>query len=345
MPSTLQNSDGTNGTRNLIDKFIVGAGNLYNVGDAIGSLTHNHTTLPLGYGGSLGVGTSLRGGSGYVNGGSSSTTTSYTTNTDTLLPPYVSAYYAYHKITGGIAPLEIVIWNGLISDIPAGYSLCNGGTYNGVTTPDWRDRMTVGGGNLYGIGTTGGQNAHGHTKSIGQIGIAFGVGSGLLATGDGNLVPALQGPAILNLATVASLPPFYANAFIMNTSGVTLGAYTGMTVIWNNSIASIPAGWAINTTLKDRILAGAKQDQSGVAKTNISGSLLQSGGATTHTGHGVTLSANCTLAGGSPGNSPIKETGTGSFSSSGSIGGGTAPTSDAKTNFPPTIALPYITKQ
>ena len=90
---------------------------------------------------------------------------------------------------------------------------------------------------------------------------------------------------------------------------------TGMVLDWAGTIASVPTGWifcdgsaisrvtyaslfsAIGTiygvgdgsttfnlpNLVDKFVVGAKQDDSGVPKTNISGALTQSGGNATHT--------------------------------------------------------------
>jgi hypothetical protein len=76
--------------------------------------------------------------------------------------------------------------------------------------------------------------------------------------------------------------------------------------MWSGTIATIPATWALcdgsaNTPgpdLRDKFVVGAKQDDAGVAKSNILGSLSQSGGATghSHSGH-----ANLTHAGGAVG--------------------------------------------
>ena len=63
----------------------------------------------------------------------------------------------------------------------------------------------------------------------------------------------------------------------------------GAIIMWSGTIATIPAGWllcnGINGTpdLRDKFIVGAKQDDT-VAKSNITGELLQSGGANVH-GH------------------------------------------------------------
>ena len=57
----------------------------------------------------------------------------------------------------------------------------------------------------------------------------------------------------------------------------------GGIIMWSGTIATIPTGWflcnGLNGTpdLRDKFIVGAKQDDT-VAKTNITGALLQSGG-------------------------------------------------------------------
>lgn len=57
----------------------------------------------------------------------------------------------------------IMMWKGAVSEIPAGWVLCNGA--NG--TPDLRDRFIVGAGSGYGVGATGGTNQV--TLSVSQM--------------------------------------------------------------------------------------------------------------------------------------------------------------------------------
>lgn len=73
----------------------------------------------------------------------------------------------------------------------------------------------------------------------------------------------------------------------------------GGIIMWSGTVAAIPATWQLcdgtNGTpdLRDKFVVGAKQDDSGVAKTNLTGSLTQSGGSANHT-HSVT--SNVTVA-------------------------------------------------
>jgi hypothetical protein len=97
--------------------------------------------------------------------------------------------------------------------------------------------------------------------------------------------PALSGGTINNTPIGGTTPA--AGAF----TGITVNGVTnahvpsGVIVMWSGSIASIPTGWLLcngaNSTpdLRDRFIIGASQDDAGVAKTNVTGSLTQTGGS------------------------------------------------------------------
>jgi hypothetical protein len=76
------------------------------------------------------------------------------------------------------------------------------------------------------------------------------------------------------LSRGAGLSPQWGNSFV-----------TGMIMMWSGSIATIPSGWVLcdgtNSTpdLRDKFVIGARQDDSGTAKTNVTGSLTQTGGS------------------------------------------------------------------
>ena len=59
----------------------------------------------------------------------------------------------------------------------------------------------------------------------------------------------------------------------------------GSIMIWSGSVANIPTGWQLcdgtngSPDLRDKFVIGAKQDDNSVAKTNVTGSLTQSGGS------------------------------------------------------------------
>lgn len=80
----------------------------------------------------------------------------------------------------------------------------------------------------------------------------------------------------------------------------------GAIVMWSGAIADIPDPWALcdgvanapGPDLRDKFVVGAKQDEGGVAKTNIEGSLKVTGGVT---GHSHSAHANLSHAGGAVG--------------------------------------------
>jgi microcystin-dependent protein len=87
----------------------------------------------------------------------------------------------------------------------------------------------------------------------------------------------------------------------------------GVIVWWHGSIATIPAGWALcdgqNGTpdLRDKFIVGARQDGAGVAKTNLTGALTQSGGNANHT-HAVAGNTGGTTSGYSTSTLPVGTT-------------------------------------
>lgn len=62
----------------------------------------------------------------------------------------------------------------------------------------------------------------------------------------------------------------------------------GGIILWSGTIATIPTHWALcdgnNSTpdLRDQFVVGAKQDDAGTAKTNLTGALTQTGGSISH---------------------------------------------------------------
>lgn len=74
-----------------------------------------------------------------------------------------------------------------------------------------------------------------------------------------------------------------------STSSAETSIPAGCILMWSGAIADIPAGWVLcdgnNGTpdLRDRFVVGAREDDSGVAKTNITGSLTTDGGSTSYT--------------------------------------------------------------
>ena len=68
---------------------------------------------------------------------------------------------------------------------------------------------------------------------------------------------------------------------------------TGAIVMWNGTLATIPSGWhacdGTNGTpdLRDKFVVGARQDDAGVAKTQVTGALTQTGGSISYTPAGT----------------------------------------------------------
>tara|TARA_A100001388_G_scaffold254865_1_gene218916 strand:+ start:1737 stop:2564 length:828 start_codon:yes stop_codon:yes gene_type:complete len=82
-----------------------------------------------------------------------------------------------------------------------------------------------------------------------------------------------------------------ATSFSGNGAALTgiQGIPSGVIMMWSGTIASIPSGFVLcdgsNSTpdLRDKFIVGAKQDDSGTAMSNITGSLASTGGNTSFT--------------------------------------------------------------
>lgn len=65
----------------------------------------------------------------------------------------------WNEIIGSLLPIKSVLgWNGTDADVPDGWHICDGGTYNGVATPDLRGKFPLGAGGLYTPQTSGGNS-------------------------------------------------------------------------------------------------------------------------------------------------------------------------------------------
>jgi hypothetical protein len=131
----------------------------------------------------------------------------------------------------------IIMWNGSVASIPAGWVLCNGSS----GTPDLRDRFVVGAGSSYAVGATGGTadaivvshshsasssvNDPGHNHTIGfqNYTIDSNAGSaGLVRQGSSNTSTQTTGISVStsisstgSSGTNQNLPPYYALCYIM----------------------------------------------------------------------------------------------------------------------------------
>ena len=84
--------DGNNGTPNLQDKFIVGAGNLYAVDETGGADMHEHQLVGDGHTHPIPAGGSIAAGADYSSTTASANVTA-TTSEESGLPPYHALAY------------------------------------------------------------------------------------------------------------------------------------------------------------------------------------------------------------------------------------------------------------
>lgn len=225
--------NGSNGTPDLRDRFIVGAGSSYAVGATGGTATDNHThTISCTTGGYSGS----RLGEDLIKNRSFVRTHTHTINLTSSQagvdnrPPYYALSYImklpYSSLQAGTHYNEgnlnassgllpsgaIMIWSGSASSIPSGWYLCNGS--NG--TPNLQDRFIVGAGGGYSIGATGGSATknHSHTYSgnTNTVSNNWSAWAGDNATANTHY-HAVSGTT--DSTSITNLPPYYALCYIM----------------------------------------------------------------------------------------------------------------------------------
>jgi hypothetical protein len=96
--------------------------------------------------------------------------------------------------TRGVPAGTIMIWSGIVADIPDGYKLCNG--LDG--TPDLRDKFVIGAGGTLNPGDTGGANSLSPTITVPAAG------------SHNHTLPAISGSAVTGITPVVNLQTTYA---------------------------------------------------------------------------------------------------------------------------------------
>jgi len=118
----------------------------------------------------------------------------------------------------------IVMWSGSVSQIPAGWALCDGNSGR----PNLRDRFIVGAGAGYSVGATGGEAthtltvnempAHTHTTYLGSVGYSASWNSSIEAVSAGPKNNGTVGPVTTSAGggkPHENRPPYYALCFII----------------------------------------------------------------------------------------------------------------------------------
>ncbi len=321
IPANWHLCDGSGGTPNLIARFVRGAPAGTNPGITGGVDSHGHASMTSAGGhthsfsggghshtvnaaGSHNHG--WNGGSAAPGGTSASNSSNagshqHTTNTDSHThtvdsqgahthtintadgrPPYYEVAFIQAGAGAAVAANIIVIWTGTIASIPAGWSLCDGGSGR----PDLRTRFVRGvNSSVTNPGATGGATTHVHTEvatshshtststTHSHTHNAYtwthshceGMGPGASevvamycasysgshthsstdAIANHNHNP--MGTSSIHDAahtvnSASSLPAYYDVAYIINDGGATTIPVSGV-LIWTDTLANIPSGW------------------------------------------------------------------------------------------------------
>jgi len=162
----------------------------------------------------------------------------------------------------------IVMWSGNIASIPDGWALCNGSQ----GTPDLEDKFILGISVGTDINRSGGAPSHNHTYTeipnhtheiidpghvhVYSVILAEGGGPTLPLSGDlmddynqtesktTGISVNYTGEELCSTQNNSTLPPYYKLAFIMKVN-ISSTLPVGAIVMWPNSLASIPEGYAL----------------------------------------------------------------------------------------------------
>jgi hypothetical protein len=146
----------------------------------------------------------------------------------------------------------------------------------------------------------------------------------------------LQGELQLNASAGTSGQFLTSQGSGSDPTWTTLTAFvSGMIMMWSGTIATIPSGWLLcdgtsgTPDLRDKFVIGARADDGGAAKTNVTGSYTQTGGSkdAVVVSHSHTATSNTV---GDHAHSYTSPTDPATGSGTGGVGGG------ATQNFPST---------
>ena len=132
-----------------------------------------------------------------------------------------------------------------------------------------------------------------HIKTSAATGVEVSPGLKTVVYCDGTNVVSVLPQALNESTTTNNVLSYNGTNWVAVAPNTIVTTFSpGMIIMWNGSIANIPTGWGlcdgstyagspavVSPDLRDRFVIGANQDDSGVAKTNITGSLTLSGGS------------------------------------------------------------------
>lgn len=119
---------------------------------------------------------------------------------------------------------------------------------------------------------------------INYISDSFEIGATLMVNGASTFTGAATFSSTVTLNANPTLALQAATKQYVDNS-VSASFPVGGIIMWSGTIATIPSGWALcngssgTPDLRDRFIIGASQDSGGAARTNVTGSLTQTGGS------------------------------------------------------------------
>ncbi len=245
--------DGTDGTPDLRDRFVLGQSSSP-LGETDGSTAHDHsgesdTT-------SLGTDTTSPGGRSCSYPGCWCTLKAYTAShshdfshshavaEDTLMPPYYEVIYLMNTGAGSVPPGVVFAWSSIHTALSEDWELCDGA---GVC-PDLRGRFLRGAPDGQDAGAFGGSETHDHagaTEVYTSTGSFSGSGrvvsSGGASTTDSNHSHGYEHDHWLTAEE--QMPPYISLSWVTSLESAATAA--GAIAMWSGSLDDLPEGWRL----------------------------------------------------------------------------------------------------
>ena len=216
------------------------------------------------------------------------------TNTYVALPKNTTAtrYLANTGTSNNPAWAQIDLSNGVTGDLPFA-NLAQGTALSvlGVTGGSTADNASIAAASDHqvlrrsGTSLAFGAVALNQTNAVtGELPVANG-GTGLATLTANNVLLGNGTSALQAVAPGTTGNLLTSNGTTWTSAAPPTSFIAGMIMMWSGTIATIPTGWVLcdgaNSTpdLRDRFIIGATQDSGGVARTNVTGSLTQTGGS------------------------------------------------------------------
>ena len=253
VPSGWAVCDGSDGTPDLRDRFVLGLG-AGAPGETGGSDAHDHgaesdeTSLTTGTASPGGRSCSYPGCwctmKAYTASHSHDFTHGHTMAEDTMLPPYYEVIYLMNTGADALPSSAVLAWSRTDDALSDDWEVCDG---LGVC-PDLRDRFLKGAPDGADAGETGGAETHDHMAYTGEVESTSGYSGGgrVVSSGGDSATDSNHSHGYLHdhwVTADSHVPPYIALSWVSPFD--TTASTSGVIAMWSGEVDELPEGWVL----------------------------------------------------------------------------------------------------